>query len=1018
MSFYTSLTGLQAATTELSVTSNNIANAGTSGFKRADANFGDIYASTPLQKSSSISGSGVALKGIVQQHTQGNIEFSTNSLDLAITGDGYFKLKTSDGGELYTRNGGFMLDDQNRMVNSAGQALQILPVDSINNANFEASTSGLTVQRSTVGEFTPTTEINLGLNLPSSAKPITAVFSADKPDTYHKTTSFTTYGANGKSQLATIYYVKTADATDALPNSKWQTHVTIDGVAVKSALTQSAGAGNDPQFINKFGEIKTQKELSALSVTPPFLADGVTRASGSDYLITAGTNYRKFSLDNLKTAIPSANGTVTTAIPTASAFKDGLNLTSGSAGVDFSIAPFTNGKLDRIFEIKVDGSVWKEISLPRLMSTSHLTTTAGASVGSQTFSGKQIAAELTNEINKAFGDEKLFDFGVGAVAFGNLNLKRHPDVAGGVVAAGDFIAIDIETVIKTAVDGALNYQGRITGGDADTDTTRRSTGTQVAHALTAHVRGLGGTNWDDVTVEWDEKNQGFKFHQTKGVPDVITVAASTSELSVMFGGALIDASAVDNVKDGTTLTNKTLNGSQQLLGGIKANGAVITVPASARAGIEVTYAGGKFSFKSGSTGDSSSISIRAGETAASQLLNGAVGNIAYSVGGLMAGALLGLSADTTKTRTVNNANQITEAVESLVENLPTVRGQLSTAAKLTGNAMGVDTEQAFVVSAANQSITAVIDGVTNTVNLTLGQYNIDTFTAELQTKLNLMADANGKTVSNIKVGFDAVKTALTVTGATTSSKSFIQMLGSQDWGLTDVDVAFGTSSTYSTITSDTAAGSNLYVTQDAKTGFWNESVDKGDFDAGDIPYWTPIFLDRGEITFDTSGALVSPQAKYNLESSAATGTTVQLAYTGSTQYNSAFAAISQSQNGKPEGDLNGITIADDGLITASYSNGTQKSLGKIVVANFNSAAGLKQLGDSSWVASAESGAARLGEAGAAGFGTIRAGSKERSNVDLTNELVDLIAAQRNFQANAKAIETNSAMTSAIINIRG
>lgn len=1022
MSFYTSLTGLQAATTELSVTSNNIANAGTSGFKRADANFGDIYASTPLQKSSSISGSGVALKGIVQQHTQGNIEFSTNSLDLAITGDGYFKLKTSDGGELYTRNGGFMLDDQNRMVNSAGQALQVLPVDSINNANFEAPTSGLTVQRSTVGEFTPTSEINLGLNLPSSAEPITAVFSADKPETYHKTTSFTTYGANGKAQLATIYYVKTADATDAVPYSKWQTHVTVDGVAVKSALTQSAGAGNDPQFINKFGEIKTEKELSALSVAPPLKADGVTREKGSDYLITAGTNYRKFSLDNLKEAIPSANATVTTSIPAASSYKNGLNLTGGSAGVNFAdngggATQFTNAKLDRIFEIKVDDSVWKEISLPRLMTTSHLSAAAGATVGSQTLSGKQIATELTNEINKAFGDEKLFDFGT--AVFGNLNLKRHPDVVGGVVAADDFIAIPIETIINTLVDGAIMYQGRTTGGDADTATTRKATGWQVAHALTAHVRGLASGNWTDVTVEWDEKNQGFKFHQTKGVPDIITVAASTASLSTMFGGVLVDAAAVDNVKDGTTLTNQTLNGSQQLLGGVTPNGAEITVPASARSGIEVTYAGGKFSFKSGSTGDTSSIEIRAGETQASELTDGLVGNIAYTDGANnLAGALFGLSADATKTRAVNNANQITEAVESLVENLPTQRGQLSTAAKLTGNAMGVDTEQAFVVSAANQAITAVIDGVTATVNLTLGQYNIDTFTAELQTQLNKMADANGKTVSNIKVGFDAVKSALTVTGASTSSKSFIQMLGSQDWGLTDVDVAFGTSSTYATISSDTSAGSNLYVTQDAKTGLWSESVDKGDFDAGDIPYWTPIFLDRGEITFDTSGALVSPQAKYNLESTAATGTTIQLAYTGSTQYNSAFAAISQSQNGKPEGDLNGITIGDDGLITASYSNGTQKSLGKIVVANFNSAAGLKQLGDSSWVASAESGPARLGEAGAAGFGTIRAGSKERSNVDLTNELVDLIAAQRNFQANAKAIETNSAMTSAIINIRG
>jgi len=137
MSFYTSLTGLNAATTELSVTSNNIANAGTQGFKRSDAAFGDIFSSTPLQRADSVTGSGVALRGIVQEHSQGNVEFSTNALDLAVVGDGYFKLKTSDGAEIYTRNGGFMLNDQNQIVNSAGQTVQVLPVDSINNANFE-----------------------------------------------------------------------------------------------------------------------------------------------------------------------------------------------------------------------------------------------------------------------------------------------------------------------------------------------------------------------------------------------------------------------------------------------------------------------------------------------------------------------------------------------------------------------------------------------------------------------------------------------------------------------------------------------------------------------------------------------------------------------------------------------------------------------------------------------------------------------------------------------------------------
>ena len=1002
MSFYTSLTGLQSATTELSVTSNNIANAGTSGFKRADANFGDIYASTPLQKAGSIAGSGVALKGIVQQHTQGNIEFSTNSLDLAITGDGYFKLKTSDGAELFTRNGGFMLDDQNRMVNSAGQALQILPVDSINNANFEAKTTGLTVQRATVGEFTPTTEINLGLNLPSAATPITTAFNANKPDSYHKTTSFTTFGANGQSQLATIYYVKTADPTDKVPFSKWQTHVTIDGADVKSALTQSAGAGNDPQFINKFGEIKTQKELDVLSTTPP------AGKSGSDYLITAGTTYRKFSLDNLQTAIPSANAAVVTDIGTGSTFKNDLNLTGGSSGVNFQTAPtFTDDDLFEMFEVKVDGSNWKKISLPRMMSMSHLESTVGpGAIGDQTLSGKKIATELTNELNKTFGDSKIFDFS-GIVA-GNLTIKRYATGATFPIIAGDSIAVNIEGILETAIELAAMNDGSGAAG------TRKAEGWQLAHAMTLNIRTNAG--WGDITVEYDEKNQGFKFHQTQGTPDTIRIGATVAAGAAVFGNIAIVAGG-DRTNSGTLLTPKTVNGSAQLLENVIGNGAAITA-ADRRSGIEVTYAGGKFNFKSGTTGDGSSIEVRAKETAVSAARADNLAVAAYTPGGLVAKSLLGIVADTTKTRTENNKNQITAAVTSLVENLPTVRGQASTAAVLTGNAMGVDTEQAFNVSAANQSVTAVIDGVTSTVKLTLGQYNIDTFTVELQTQLNRMADANGKTVSNITVGFDTAKTALTVTGATTSSKSFIQMLGSQDWGLTDVPVAFGSSSTYAKIDSDQQVGSNLYVSEDPATGQWNESVDKADFDAGNIPYWTPIFLDRGEITFDSSGSLVSPQAKYKLESKIATGNTIEVAYTGSTQYNSAFAAISQSQNGQPEGDLNGISIGDDGLIIGSYSNGTQKSLGKIVIANFNSAAGLKQLGDSSWTASAESGAARLGEAGAAGYGTIRSGSRERSNVDLTTELVDLIAAQRNFQANAKAIETNSAMTSAIINIRG
>jgi len=90
MSFFTSLTGLNAATAQLGVTSNNIANASTVGFKRSRADFGDIFATSPLQKATSTIGQGVSLKRVTQEFGQGNMNFSSNTLDLAISGDGFF----------------------------------------------------------------------------------------------------------------------------------------------------------------------------------------------------------------------------------------------------------------------------------------------------------------------------------------------------------------------------------------------------------------------------------------------------------------------------------------------------------------------------------------------------------------------------------------------------------------------------------------------------------------------------------------------------------------------------------------------------------------------------------------------------------------------------------------------------------------------------------------------------------------------------------------------------------------
>jgi flagellar hook protein FlgE len=148
---------------------------------------------------------------------------------------------------------------------------------------------------------------------------------------------------------------------------------------------------------------------------------------------------------------------------------------------------------------------------------------------------------------------------------------------------------------------------------------------------------------------------------------------------------------------------------------------------------------------------------------------------------------------------------------------------------------------------------------------------------------------------------------------------------------------------------------------------------------------------------------------------AAQSTTIN--FSGSTQNSGGFNVVNLTQDGFPTGRLSGLDISDDGLVRATFTNGQAKPLGKIALANFANAQGLKQVGNTSWVETLDSGQVLAGEGGTGVFGLIQSGSLEASNVDLTAELVGLITAQRNFQANSKAIETNNAITQTIINLR-
>jgi flagellar hook protein FlgE len=224
MSFNIALTGLNAATQDLSVTSNNLANADTIGFKSSRAEFGDIYAATATGVASTAVGNGVTVQEVAQQFSQGNVETTGNSLDLAINGNGFFTV--SNGGALsYTRDGEFQVNNTGQVVTAAGAALQVYaPL-----ANGGFNTGGLTNLTLNTNESAPqaTSTANVTATLPADATaPATTTFSPSDPTSYNNTTSLTVYDSLGAAHTESLYFIKGAAAND------WSVQTYIDGNAV------------------------------------------------------------------------------------------------------------------------------------------------------------------------------------------------------------------------------------------------------------------------------------------------------------------------------------------------------------------------------------------------------------------------------------------------------------------------------------------------------------------------------------------------------------------------------------------------------------------------------------------------------------------------------------------------------------------------------------------------------------------------------------------------------------------
>ncbi|MEE8320248.1 MAG: flagellar hook protein FlgE [Gammaproteobacteria bacterium] len=222
MSFRVAISGLKAASGDLAVIGNNIANSNTTAFKKSRAEFTDVYAVTNVGGSSSTPGSGVRLATISQQFGQGNVSFTDNSLDMAINGRGFFLVDDS-GTSAYTRAGAFRVDRDGFLSNSQNQQLVAFGADAT--GNITGSASPLAINTTNI---TPnvTTTMTLELNLDASETQPAVAFSPTDTRSYNHSTSTSIYDTLGNSHLASIYFRKTATV------NQWQAYAYVDGVAV------------------------------------------------------------------------------------------------------------------------------------------------------------------------------------------------------------------------------------------------------------------------------------------------------------------------------------------------------------------------------------------------------------------------------------------------------------------------------------------------------------------------------------------------------------------------------------------------------------------------------------------------------------------------------------------------------------------------------------------------------------------------------------------------------------------
>ncbi len=937
MAFNIALSGLNAASRELSITGNNIANASTVGFKSSRAEFADVFSASLQGAGSNQIGSGVKLASVAQQFDQGNISFTNNSLDLAIDGNGFFVL--SDGGSrVFSRAGAFGVDDEGFVVANSGARVQ----------GFTASSTGslsgiLGDLQLTTNNLEPaqTTLVGAAVNLDARATVLSEIGN----------TISTTGGAVGVAQTGLAASTPSVLETSAAPTPFDFGIDLASNITAGSAITPfdfSGGAastfeislaGSSVGSENTTVTITLDKNIANLQ---DLISDIEDDLAGSGIGISVREN--PAALARLEfVAINSGEASTITIDPSdnasfgggvtradVEAVLGGIALGQGGAGAS-NTAPDPYGGTATIGEVG------------NITAASFDLTMAGSSGSNGTItvtldSNITDVNDLINDIRDDLLSSSL-----------SVDVQEDPDNPGQLqffsTIAGENSAITVSNLDTSNIG--------VTQADL-VNTLNLATGISVPG--TASVG--NGYLAQSINVTYPDGS----------IDSVSTTNGQTArEIASLFGGAGLPgvSAAASTLATLTSADFSNVSATLEIsLNGVSLTGSTLTALADA---INTTPGLGTVSAAVDSNGD-----LQVTDQVGNDLVFSVTGGAADSVGVVgPSGAVVNVSPSGTPAAAVGGSVEFT-----LSEGI-----RLTDANPAGANLFGALDEAAYTQFVLNEFDPTNQDTYNSATSLTI---------------FDSLGNPHVLSMYFVKERFNE-----DIASQEANSWTMFAQIDGRDVGDPDPNLP---------PPQNAQATRARYQVQFNADGTLNPAGT----DSMLISNWTPLDDDGnangavGSINVLDGGALpiLDPPVSSNFE--------IRLGE--STQFGANFAVNALNQDGYNSGELSGLNIDTEGVISARFTNGQNQVLGQVAIADFANVEGLSSLGDSAWTQSNTSGEPVISAPGSGSLGAITSGALEESNVELSEQLVQLIIAQRNFQGNARTISTADEITQTIINL--